>query len=142
MMVIRFKIPGPPKGKGRPRFARVGNFVRTYTPKETESYENLVRSEFVRAHMGPPEQGPVSVSIGAYFPIPKSWSKKRIEAHGCNPEPVTTKPDLDNIIKIICDALNQIAYRDDSQIFQVSCRKYYSLMPETVVELTVKDAAN
>lgn len=140
-MQIEFTIPGPPKGKGRPRFAKVGAFVKTYTPKETTSYENLVRGEFRRVHCGPPAEGPVMISIGAYFPVPKSWSKKRLAAHEGKPEPVITKPDIDNIVKIICDSLNQIAYRDDSQVFQVTARKYYSVIPETVVTLSVQDAA-
>ena len=43
MKQIRFTIPGQPFGKQRPKFSRAGAYVKTYTPKETTSYENLVK---------------------------------------------------------------------------------------------------
>lgn len=39
---MNFVVPGEPVGKGRPKFARRGNFVTAYTPEKTASYENLV----------------------------------------------------------------------------------------------------
>ena len=47
-MRVKFTVCGEPKGKGRPRFAKVGNYTKTYTPKETASYENLVKLEYQR----------------------------------------------------------------------------------------------
>ncbi|MEI3450518.1 MAG: RusA family crossover junction endodeoxyribonuclease [Blautia massiliensis (ex Durand et al. 2017)] len=38
----------------------------------------------------------------------------------------TKKPDMDNVVKIIADSLNQVAYRDDTQIEDCQCRKFYS----------------
>ena len=48
MKEIKFTIPGPPQGKGRPRFSRRGKFVTTFTPDKTVLYENLIRMEYQR----------------------------------------------------------------------------------------------
>lgn len=134
---MNFTIPGEPKGKGRPRFAKSG---QTFTPKETASYENLVKVCYMEAAK---EQGvemipadvPVEVYIVAAFGIPKSFSKaKRERALGGDIYP-TKKPDCDNIIKIICDALNGIAYADDKQVVYVSCEKGYEEQPNVFVSI-------
>ena len=38
-----FMVYGEPVGKGRPRFAKRGNFVSTYTPQKTKTYEDEIR---------------------------------------------------------------------------------------------------
>ena len=50
---------------------------------------------------------------------------------------LTKKPDSDNIIKIILDALNGICYHDDSQICRIYFEKKYSEIPK--VEITIKE---
>lgn len=45
----------------------------------------------------------------------------------------TKKPDADNIIKVILDALNGLAYQDDAQIYRVYFEKMYAEIPETKV---------
>lgn len=52
MKQIRFSIPGQPFGKQRPKFSRAGAYVKTYTPKETTSYENLVKLFYNEAAKG------------------------------------------------------------------------------------------
>lgn len=52
MKQIRFTIPGQPFGKQRPKFSRAGAYVKTYTPKETTSYENLVKLFYNEAAKG------------------------------------------------------------------------------------------
>jgi Holliday junction resolvase RusA-like endonuclease len=133
--LITFTIPGAPVGKGRPRFARMGKFVKTYTDKDTLSYENLVKVAFRMIHCGNPKEGPLKISVWAYFPIPASATKKFKLAASNEDLPVTKKPDGDNIIKIILDALNQIAFKDDAQVFDVRCIKLYSANPRTVVQI-------
>ena len=51
-MTVSFKVLGEPVGKGRPKFARVGDGVTTYTPRETRAYEERVRTDY-RAAGGP-----------------------------------------------------------------------------------------
>lgn len=47
----------------------------------------------------------------------------------------TKKPDLDNIMKCVTDALNEIAYQDDKQIVSASIEKYYSEEPRVEVAI-------
>lgn len=74
MKQIRFTIPGQPFGKQRPKFSRAGAYVKTYTPKETTSYENLVKLFYNEAAKGKmfPEGAMLDVRIIAYYEIPKS----------------------------------------------------------------------
>lgn len=133
MVTLRFSIPGEPKGKGRPRLGRSGH---AFTPKDTVNYENLVKLAFSTAY---PEHDPVDPVIPikcemkAYYFIPKSTTKKKYGLMLEGKLFPLKKPDLDNIVKIICDALNGIAYHDDSQIQSVLIEKYYSLQPRVEV---------
>lgn len=124
---ITFVIPGVPVGKGRPKFARRGNFVTTYTPEKTASYENLVKVKAEDAMQGRQIiDGAVSVAIHLYVTPPASWSqKKQREALAGNVYP-TSKPDIDNCIKGIFDAMNDIVWRDDKQVVEMIVQKRYS----------------
>lgn len=131
-MQLIFKIPGEPKGKGRPRFARKGSYVHTYTPDSTAAYEEKVKRCYYqqcgnRNYFDKDEM--LQVHILAKYPIPKSISQKKrgmMIAHRLRP---VVKPDADNIIKIVCDALNGIAYGDDKQIVDAHFHKIYSTEP-------------
>lgn len=136
-MEKKFTVPGEPIGKGRPRFSKQGNFVRTYTPEKTASYENLVKLEYERqCGKEPfPKDIPLFMKVDAYYSIPKSASrKKRAEMLGAKLRP-TKKPDADNILKIIADSLNGIAYHDDSQIVSCEIHKYYGEIPQVNVTI-------
>lgn len=134
MMMCDFEIEGKPVGKGRPRFKRMGNFVQTYTPEKTAEYEKLVRLRFQNAG-GAITDKPVRVEITAFFAPPKSTRKRdRIEmlANRILPE---KKPDVDNIAKIILDALNKIAYADDAQVIELSVIKRYAAEAKVIVHI-------
>ena len=138
---MKFTIPGTPFGKQRPRVVHNGNFSKAYTQKETVSYENLVKTSYSDIARGRKFQDDamLDVRIIAYYPVPKSVSKKKRKEmleHKIRP---TKKPDWDNIGKIICDSLNQIAYRDDAQIVDSQVRKFYSENPR--VEVIIKEVA-
>lgn len=140
-----FIIPGEPKGKGRPRFStgmtKGGKpFTTVRSPDDTIVYENLVRLEYERQCHGIyfEKDIPVAVSICAYYSIPKSTSKKRADMmRNHHVRPTIRRGDIDNLIKIILDACNRIAYYDDSQVTDISASKYYSDAPR--VEVTVKE---
>lgn len=126
MRIWTFCVSEEPKGKARPRFARTRNGVRTYTPNQTVNYEQRVQLAYSRKYKEEPTKNPVSVYIQANFKIPKSWSKKKREQATLGIYRPTKKPDADNIAKAICDALNGIAYKDDSQVVRLVVDKFYS----------------
>lgn len=138
MKKVSFTIPGEPKGKGRPRMARMGNFTKAYTPKDTVVYENLVRLEY-QNEVGDwmfPDDAILDMRIVAYYGIPKSASKKRREQMLTGMIRPSKKPDMDNVVKIIADALNKLAYHDDTQIVDCQVRKFYSEVPRVTVKIS------
>lgn len=131
--MIHITLAGPPKGKGRPRFSRVSG--HTYTPAATVSYESALRYAGYQAMEGrPPIEGALSIGIFAFIPVPKSWNKTRTCAALAGELRPTSKPDGDNLAKMV-DALNEVVWRDDSQIVDWSIRKFYSDRPR--LEVTV-----
>ena len=131
-----FTIPGEPVGKGRARASAVGGFARMYTPKKTSSYEGKVAVIYAALGRPHPDESrpPFAVTIQAHFEKPASWSaKKRAAMDG---EPCCKKPDADNIAKIICDALNGLAWHDDSQIAELTVFKTWSSTPYVGVTIS------
>ena len=136
-MRLAFSIPGEPYGKARHRTTRTG---LVYTPKETTSYENLVKTIFVREHQGwEITLAPIVMHVTAIFAIPKSASNKARQAMIDGRIRPTKRPDWDNIGKIVSDSLNEIAYKDDSQIVDSHVEKWYGLIPCVNVTLEVTD---
>lgn len=128
-------------GKQRPKATSKGRFTKVYTPKETISYENLVIAMFQQTYPNAkPLEGEVRGFIRAFYPIPQSVSKKRKQAMLEGVIRPQVKPDLDNIEKIVYDALNGIAYTDDSHITEMSISKHYGLVPR--VEITIEEVLN
>ena len=133
--VMQFVIDGVPVGKGRPRVTKHGY---AYTPPRTKSYEELVQWSFRSANKQrlPIGKGqPVEVTITAYYPIPTRVSKSVREMMLSGIIRPCKKPDFDNVAKIICDALNGLAYYDDAQIVDCQVKKFYSEKPRVVVSI-------
>lgn len=130
MMQIEFTVPGEPQGKARPRVTRYG----TYTPKKTVNYEKAIKNAFLSAG-GRRAESPVKVSITAYYKIPKSASKANEQKMLSNELLPCKKPDLDNIAKCVCDALNGVAYKDDAQVCSLNMKKRYSKEPCIIVSI-------
>ena len=135
MMTAKFTVLGEPRGKGRPRFSRHGNRTMTHTPAATVLYENLIATEYRRQCEDTrfPDGEPLNLIIYAAFAPPASASKKRREQMLAGEIRPTKKPDADNIMKVVADALNGVAYRDDAQIVVCTVAKYYSQTPRISV---------
>lgn len=140
-MMIKFIVQGKPQGKARPRFSRRGNFITTYNPKQTTEYEKLVKLSAIeqcKDKLDKEYTGLVKMSIKAYFKPNKSLSKKQYNLLIGTEQ--LKKPDSDNIAKIICDSLNGVAYKDDSQVAYLEIEKYYA--EEERVEVIIEYGNN
>ena len=123
MIVVEGKI----KGKDRPRFYN-GYAVTT---QETIKYENWVRICY-QNQSGAYLEGPIRARIVAYYKVPASYSKKRLQSIRDGLEYPTKKPDADNVAKVILDSLNDIAFHDDSQIVELTVIKRWTEENERV----------
>ena len=86
-----------------------------------------------------PSENPVALSVDAYFSIPKSWSKKKKALAADCMIWKTSRPDLDNIVKSVSDGLNEVAWKDDAQIYMLQAWKGFSENPRTEVEIDFKE---
>jgi len=136
--MVNFMVEGTPVPKGRPRFARRGKFVSTYSPKTTVDYETKV-AEAAQLAMGSSE--PLETPVGAYIyitlPIPASYSKKRKQDCLSGNERPTKKSDIDNYCKAVFDGMNGIVFLDDSQVVSLHSTKVYGTIG--MVEVMVKE---
>ena len=126
---LKIVIYGEPVPQGRPRFARMGNYVHAYDPQKSKDYKRLVRY-WVTQHLKKidsfkPLENALYVDITFWLSIPSSWSKKkRIEADSGVIRPIK-RPDADNLFKSL-DALNGLLWVDDSIITDLHIRKRYT----------------
>lgn len=126
-LIIAFLVPGPPVPWARA--ARKGK-GHSFTPPRQAQYKQDVQWMARAAMKGrPPLQGPVALDIEFALPVPLSYSKAKRQACLEGDLFPTGKPDVDNLAKIIKDALNTIAYVDDSQVVGLKLKKYYSATP-------------
>jgi Holliday junction resolvase RusA-like endonuclease len=138
--MIQFTVYGTPVGKGRPKFSTFNGHATAYTPQKTVNYENLVKLSVQQQQKGlkPFDKDvPLQADIIAYFPIPKSTSMKRRKMMLEGKIRHTKKCDADNLAKSILDALNGIAFYDDSQVCELSVSKLYSDNPRA--EITIRE---
>lgn len=131
-MEITFTVHSEPYGKGRPRFRKDGH---TYTPEKTKAYEKLVQTEYIAQTGGVMLAGPIKAMIYARFGVNKSDTKKAKAEKLAGEILPTKKPDCDNIAKTVLDALNGVAYLDDSQIVRLKVDKDYGEPARVVVNL-------
>ena len=107
-----------------------------YTPEKTRSYEEAVRLAFRTGNPGATLlKGPVRMEILAFYPVPKSAPKALREKMRTNEVQPTLKPDWDNIGKIISDALNDVAWHDDTQVVEAHVKKCYGITPMVCVRI-------
>ncbi len=120
-MEISATILVEPVAKGRPRVAVVNNHARAYTPQKTVRAEMQVIAD-IRHQLGelqPFSAGtPVKLTATFYRVRPKGLPKRVIL-------PIT-RPDCDNYVKLLEDALNKFAFPDDAQITTMIVRKRFA----------------
>ena len=138
-MKYQLTVEGKPTAQGRPRF---NSFTKAAydTPKSREAKQKIAKEAIESKQVMLPADVPLIASVKVYVDIPVSWSKKKkTELLG---KPVTSKPDLDNYMKLIFDALNTIAYPDDSAIVGFKeCFKVYSERPRVEILIESIDSS-
>lgn len=134
-MTYEFEVPGKIVGKGRPRLNTYTGTV--YTPTRTKDYESLMQQYFLLKYPKyKPFEGRVKVEISASFEVPKAAKKADKELMLNNQLNPTKKPDIDNIVKIVLDAMNGIAFKDDIQITKLDVEKVYSTKESIQVKIS------
>ena len=118
MNVYELEIPESITGKQRPR-------MNTYTGK----------AYIYKYPKFEPFEGKIKLNIIAYFELPKKVSKTKEEEMLTGKIRPTKRPDIDNITKIILDALNKFAYKDDAQIVEATTIKMYARTPKVLVRI-------
>lgn len=131
--VITFEVPGQPIAQQRPRAASRGKFVTIYDAKESRAAKAHVALYAGLAQGNKPmELGPLSATVDFYIKKPKS----KIRKHSTPFPYPNSKPDIDNMIKLVFDAINGITFKDDNQIIELHCRKKWAIEePKTIVSI-------
>ncbi len=126
---VHINFNGKLIGKGRPRFGK----GRTYTPAKTVAAEKSLGWEAKLAMAGRPLfQGPLRLVVNIVSGMPKSWSKKK----RAETVYITGKPDADNQIKLVGDALNGVVWEDDSQIAEIEFRRVYAHADRVYIQVS------
>lgn len=119
-MLIEFSVPSIPVAQPRQRHRIIQSagraFASNYTPKDSpvNAFKAAVQLAASNAlGSSPPLDCPIRMDVVFVFPRPANVRKK----DGNGRLPHTGKPDRDNLMKSLQDAMNGIAYRDDSLIY-------------------------
>ena len=135
---IELIVYGNPVAQGRPRFSRQGGFVKTYDPIKSKAYKALIRLE-LQPLLSEPDFKPIDqaccLNLKVFRAMPKSFSKKKREEALLGYIRPTTKPDTDNYVKGVLDALNGTALKDDSVVCEIQAVKLYSDRPRIEIVL-------
>lgn len=130
-------IPGPPVAKGRPRVTRQGV---TYTPEKTRTWEGVARTFGLQAMAGKPLlSDPLRLRVSVLLAVPQSWPRWKRAAAIAQEVAPTGKPDADNVLKALKDALNGVVWADDAQVCELWVGKRYAEAPGVLAEVTVLD---
>ena len=137
---IDFMVEGEPKGKERPRFANNGQRLSVYTPEKTQAYETQIKFAYYEqcSNAKFTEESQLELFVKAYYKIPQNTSKKKKQTMLSGEIRPTKKPDGDNILKAVADALNGVCYKDDKCLIKMSIEKFYSDVPR--IEVVVQEA--
>lgn len=130
--MIRLTVDGQPEGKDRPRF---GN-GRTFTTKKTLLAEGEIRRAWEEAGKPRLDDGAINLIVKLYVSRPAGHYKANgdLSAEGLrNPYPAKQKPDVDNALKLVMDALNTRAWRDDVRVVRALVTRAWSEWPRTEI---------
>jgi len=125
-----YTIEGNPVPLARPRFNRSTNHIY-----DSQKLQKIHAGLELEQQHGDDEllKGPLAFYVTFFMPVPKKYSsRKRNEMNGTLQR---SRPDLDNLVKMVLDIANNRLFSDDAQIAVISARKIYSFLPQTVFSL-------
>lgn len=143
MQVIQFEVPLLPTAQMRAKPAIIGKHATVYKCAKQKANEQSLESYLIPHRPEQPISCPVQIKINAYFPVPKSLSKKKRVVLESYKTPYFKKPDVDNLAKQMLDALTRMQYWvDDAKVFSISCKKWYctnNMLPHWDVQIVAWD---
>ena len=149
MLPVAFTVPGEPVALGRARVAVISGHARMYTPKESAQHKGAVAAwaRLANVCLAPDDQA-LGVDVVAVWEWPASWPKRRIVAavvaldndRAMFGVPKSSRPDVDNVAKLVLDALNGIAFSDDGHVAQLRAAKVYG--PKAATHIRIYDASS
>lgn len=139
-VVLTYEVDGKPQPWARARTG-AGRFFTPVKVQNAKRAHALVAAPLAQQAMWDPTW-PVKLTVAFFFPIAKSWPKWKREQAEREELPHTSKPDLDNLVKLVKDALNydkgarsEVVWHDDCLVSNLSATKWYSPRPRTVVTI-------
>lgn len=138
MTGISLIVPGKPRGKGRPKFARRGQAVVTYTDEQTVSMEETIRAIWRETGAQRlPDGEALELTVRVTHERPQNHFRKngQLSKKGHESPIPTRKPDGDNVFKLVADALNGLAYKDDSQIAYWDLKAQWGIRAHMLIQL-------
>lgn len=130
MMLHRFTVPGEPQAWQRSRH----NGAQHFTSPGQRGYQRTV-AWVAKASSVEKRLTPIEIRIRAIMEPPASDSASRRAQKLSGATPPTKRPDVDNISKMILDALNGIAFVDDAQVVSLTVSKHWGKTPCVHVEI-------
>ncbi|HAB9977055.1 TPA_asm: RusA family crossover junction endodeoxyribonuclease [Listeria monocytogenes] len=135
-MTIKFTINIPPHPQERPRFRSLGKFIQTYDPPKSKEYKKKIANVAKMYAPGAPINSPIQIKLIFFVTMPTSKSKKWKQRALTGQEFPAVRPDIDNYVKAVLDALNGIMFSDDGKIIELIAYKRYSDVARTEVSIT------
>lgn len=138
--MVRLIVRGEPVAAPRPRAAAFGGRARVYgaaAAHPVHTWRERIVAAVEAQYGGPPLAGPLRLDVEFYLGRPGRLCRKK-DAEG--PLPCVARPDVDNLVKAVKDALSGRVYGDDCQVVEERARKRYHAKgdgPHAVVEVHV-----
>lgn len=123
----KFRVPGKPVGKERPRYSKfTGGF---YTPTKTKDFERLV-GFYAKQCMMKSGKKLTSLAVGVnltiFHKVPSSYAKQRKSDALENIQRPIKTPDTDNVLKCVMDGMESVVYENDNQVVENVIKRFYS----------------
>lgn len=135
-LMINFTVYGDPKAQKRHRHFRRGNFTQSYDPSSEEKQDFLWAA--MKYKPKTPLEGPLDFSATFIFPRPKSHFRTGKFSNEMKPNAPhfhTSKPDGDNLVKLVMDAMNKTFWKDDAQLSVIGITKIYGETPQIQIQI-------